>query len=156
MNIATAESWKHLPPPSSRDDLRFEACFSADETEQLKRGLVPQAMEDKWFIYFEYDWLRFHRSWTGAFTYALRLERSAAVFRVAESWVSRDPQQYHGTDTEYDRRFLRFIIDAFLLEKRDVAFPMPRGSGEAVPGVVQHSYVGRIYPEHEFAEEDPK
>lgn len=37
------------------------------EVDRLKRGFVPVQMEHKWFIYFEGDWLRFHRSWTGAF-----------------------------------------------------------------------------------------
>jgi hypothetical protein len=29
------------------------------------KGLIPRAMEDKWYIYFENDCLYFHRSWTG-------------------------------------------------------------------------------------------
>jgi len=28
-------------------------------------GLVPEEIEDKWFIYWEDDTLFFHRSWTG-------------------------------------------------------------------------------------------
>lgn len=156
MRIATAQSWKHLPPPSRCDDLGFEACFDSDETERLKHGLVPEGMEDKWFIYFEDDWLRFHRSWTGAFIYALRLERTASGFCVAESWVNRDPEQYQATDTAYDRRLVRFVIDALLLGKRDVAFPMPSGGRDPAHGLTQHAHVGRKYPEDNGAGEDPQ
>src|SRR5436190_21727842 len=113
----------------------------------MMRGLVPKQMEDKWFIYFDGGWLLFHRSWTGALIYALRLDGSPAGVRVVESWVNRNPQQYSGTDTEYDRKLVHFLIGAFLLEKPDVHFPMPAGNDGAPKGVVQHNYVGRGYPE---------
>jgi len=154
MTIATAQSWKHLPPPAVRKDLGFEGTFTAGESERLLRGLVPMEMEDKWFVYFEDEWLRFHRSWTGAFIYALRLERSGGGFRVAESWVNRDPQQYKGDDESYDRQLLRFLIDALLLGRTGAVFPMPRVDGNAPDGVVQHVYVGRAYPERAASHDD--
>jgi len=149
---ANSSSWKHLPPPEKREDLAFEALFYDVDLELLMQGFVPRAMEDKWFIYFDEGWLRFHRSWTGAFVYALRLDGSPAGVRVVESWVNRNPEQYGGTDTEYDRRFVRFLIDAFLLNKSDVEFPMPAGQETKMPGLVQHSFVGRAYPESKESE----
>ena len=144
---ATSASWKRLAPPAEREDLGFSALFTEAEAEQMMRGLVPECMEDKWFIYFDSGWLFFHRSWTGALVYALRLDGSPAGVRIVESWVSRNTQQYTGTDTEYDRRLVRFLIDAFLLEKTDARFPMPEGHERAPTGIVQHSYVGRAYVE---------
>lgn len=89
--------------------------------------------------------MRFHRSWTGAFIYALRLEESPAGVRVAESWVNRDPDQYRGTDAEYGRRLVRFLIDAFLLGK-SVSFPLPAGAPSLPRGLFQHSIAGSGYP----------
>jgi hypothetical protein len=85
MGPVTASSWKHLPEPSRKDDLHFAALFTPEEAEQLTQGFLPESMDDKWFIYFEDGWLRFHRSWTGAFIYALRLDGSAMAF----AWPSR-------------------------------------------------------------------
>jgi hypothetical protein len=144
---ATSSSWKHLPAPEERQALGFEALFTDAEAEQMMLGLVPAEMEDKWFIYFADGWLRFHRSWTGALIYALRLDGSPVGVRVVESWVNRNPQQYAGTDVEYDRKLIRFLIEAFLLKRPDIRFPMPPGMERAPKGVVQHSYVGRAYPE---------
>jgi hypothetical protein len=144
---ATVTSWKHLPAPAQREDLHFEALFTMEEGEQLMKGVVPEVMEDKWFIYYSDGWLRFHRSWTGAFIYALRLEPASGGVRVVESWVSRDPSQYQGVDTDYDRLLVRCLIDALLLQKRDVVFPLPRKMRDAPPGLAQHSAVGRAYPE---------
>lgn len=144
---ATASSWKHLPPPDERAPLQLEATFSIEEAGRLRLGFVPQRMEDKWFIYYDDDWLRFHRSWTGAFIYAVRLDDSPAGARVVESWVSRDPQQHAVSDIDHDRRLVRFLIDAFLLGKADAKFPMPSGAQQAPDGLVQHAFVGRGYPQ---------
>jgi hypothetical protein len=140
---ATSVSWQHLPPPAEQVDLGFEATFTQAEAELLRVGLVPQEMEDKWFIYFDDNWLRFHRSWTGALIYALQLAESTKGVHVTASWVNRDPEQYTETDLGYDRNVLRFLIDALLLQKTDIAFPMRAGNADAPPGLFQHSYVGR-------------
>lgn len=145
---ATAKSWKHKPEPSSSEKLNFEAIFTDEEAELLTLGLIPQQMEDKWFIYFDEGWLRFHRSWTGTYVYGLRLDRSPAGVCVIDSWANRDPSEHRGSDAEYDRLLLRFLIDAFLLKKTNVTFPMPKGPVPGPPGVLQHSYVGRAYPEN--------
>jgi len=99
----------------------------------MMRGLVPGRMEDKWFIYYEDGWLRFHRSWTGAFIYALRLDGSPAGMRVTQSWVNRNPQQYKETDTAYDRKLVRFLIDTLLLRKSDIVFPTRASAGTGYP-----------------------
>ncbi len=144
---ANKKSWKHLSPPAECEPLGFEAFFTDAEAEQIALGFVPEQMEDKWFIYYEEGWLRFHRSWTGAFIYAVRLDGSPAGVRVVDSWVNRCPDQYKAKDTAYDRRLVRFLIDAFLLKRCDMVFPMPDGVSNVGPGVVQHNLVGRGYPE---------
>jgi len=145
MARATSASWKHLPAPIKTEPLGFEASFTPDEAERLMGGLVPEDMEDKWFVYFADGWLRFHRSWTGALIYCLRLENIEGGVRVTNSWVNREPSQYTEADTPYDRRLVRFLIDAFLLGK-SATFPMP-ANDDSPPGVVQHAYVGRTDPE---------
>jgi hypothetical protein len=40
-------------------------AFDAEQFARLKEGLIPQTMEDKWFVYYEEPQLFFHRSWTG-------------------------------------------------------------------------------------------
>ena len=57
------------------------------------------------------------------------------------------PEQYAATDVAYDRALVRFLIDAFLLRKPGVRFPMPQDAAGAPDGVVQHALVGRAYPE---------
>jgi hypothetical protein len=155
MTRTSITSWKTLPPPEQRESLELTATFNNAEAELLVLGLRPARMEDKWFICFHQGWLLFHRSWTGVCIYGLRLERSPRGVVVSDSWVSRDSSQYKGTDVEYDRQLVRFLIDALLL-KRPAVFPIPAGVGHMPPGVYQHSIVGRAYPESPSpANQDP-
>jgi hypothetical protein len=111
---ANSSSWQHLPAPNETKPLGFQAVFTQAEAEKLKRGLIPVHMEDKWFIYFDGGWLRFHRSWTGAFIYALQLEDMDSAVRVVDSWVSRDPAAYMSDDLEYDRKVLCHLVNTLL------------------------------------------
>jgi hypothetical protein len=148
--VATRKSWKILPLPNARADLGFTESYTADEFERIKCGLIPKAMEDKWFAFFEEPWLYFHRGWTGACIYAVRFEPSSMGASAIESWVSRDSAQYQGTQTDYDRVMLKFLIDAFLLGK-PAAFPVPGNVPLDAPReIYQHHVVGRAYPETTF------
>jgi hypothetical protein len=146
MDVATRSSWKTLSPPKSCEPSRFEGTFSDGEYQLIRKGVIPKAMEDKWFIFLEIDSLHFHRSWTGAEIYCIRLQQAGDVWRVSDSWVNRDPEQYRGSDLAYERELLRFIIDGLMLRK-PATFPLPPGSGAAPAGVVQHTYIGRAFPE---------
>jgi len=154
--FATRDSWKILPLPTARADLALTESFTPEEFERMKRGLIPQQMEDKWFIYFEEPWLYFHRSWTGVCIYAIRFESSATGASAVESWVSRDSTQNRETRTDYDRLVSKFLMDAFLLGKR-VSFPVPSSVPVDAPkGVYQHHLVGRAYPEATFPDCPPQ
>lgn len=153
MDVATRSAWKTLSPPRIFESLQFEGTFSGGEYQLIRKGVIPTAMEDKWFIFLEDDSVHFHRSWTGAEIYCIRLQCEDGKWRVSDSWVNRDPDQYRGSDLAYDRELLRFLIDGLILRK-SATFPSPPGSGAAPAGVVQHTYVGRAFPEKPAPEDD--
>jgi hypothetical protein len=67
------------------------------------------------FIFFESGWLYFHRSWTGACIYGVRLDGSPAGVRVVEAWASRDVDHYNSPGIETDERMVRQLIATRLL-----------------------------------------
>ncbi|MBK8800861.1 MAG: hypothetical protein IPN71_02180 [Fibrobacteres bacterium] len=146
MRIADQNSWKTLPLPLEKRPLGFTGFYTAAEAIKMKCGLIPGQMEDKWFVYFQEDWLYFLRGWTGACIYALRLEESPMGVGVVDSWVNRDKSQYNLDNDDYDRKLVGFLIDNLLLDK-STPFPRFPGLPESIPGVRQHSIVGRNYPE---------
>jgi hypothetical protein len=152
---ATKSSWKTLEPPKTRAALGYEYVFDDVDAERLRDGLVPEAMEDKWFAYFENGWLYLHRSWTGALIYWLKLDGCPAGVRVVDSWVSREPEQYRETDVSYDRLLLDFLLRGLIL-RHEVAFPTrQKDAAVGPPGLYQHHLVGRGYPEEIVPDERP-
>lgn len=51
MRIMKREDWKTEPLPHQYVTLRFILQFSVGDMEQIRKGLLPRQMEDKWFIY---------------------------------------------------------------------------------------------------------
>jgi hypothetical protein len=111
-------------------------------------------MEDKWFIYWQNDWLSFHRSWTGVCQYQVRVERNGAQYRVAEAWANRDPEQSLVTDEsqdadrDFERALLLFLIDRLLLG-RDVPFPGPSADENDNAALIKHVFVGYAHANDE-------
>lgn len=106
-------------PEESKTNLHFNRHLSLEEYERLSWGLIPQEMEDKWFIYLEANWLYFHRSWTGYCVFQLRLERIGDSYNVVETWVDR--QQLWWNKNQEDERTIELLdrlIDRFCEEDK--------------------------------------
>lgn len=145
--IATRESWKTLPLPELQADLGFTASYTAEDFERIQRGLIPQEMEDKWFVFYEEPWLYLHRSWTGNCIYGVRFQTSDSEVAAIESWVSRDAEYDKETRIEYDRALLTFLINTLLLGKQ-TPFPVPSDlPANASTGLYQHAVVSLAAPE---------
>lgn len=57
-----------MEQPFKRVPLR-NLTLTTKEYARLSLGLIPEEMEDKWFIYLEDNKLYCHRSWTGLCAY---------------------------------------------------------------------------------------
>ena len=143
---ATKESRRILPLPERRIPLKINATYTGSDIDSIKLGLIPETMEEKWFIYLNEDWLYFHRSWTGACIFGVKFRIEASDCTVLESWANRDKDQYNSDDADYDKKLVLFLIDALLL-KKSVEFPRPAELPEVPPGIYQHHVVGQAHPE---------
>jgi hypothetical protein len=142
-DIATQESWTTHPLPEKHVRLKASWTYTAKEFGQMKRGLIPEQMEDKWFIYHENDWLYFHRSWTGYCIYQVQYQERDDAIEIAQILVSRDVEQYRESSDEYDLMLLKYLIDSLLLEK-PVDFPHKEEfNGEVTSALYRHHLVGR-------------
>ncbi len=87
--VITRGCWKTVEPEEGFVVFDYTDTFSASEYETIKLGLLPEAMEDKWFIYFEPPTLYFHRSWTGDLIYRVTLDCEHEDISVARAELSR-------------------------------------------------------------------
>ena len=150
---AQRNSWKTQSMPEKTARLPYSRVFSLEEYERISLGLIPQVMEDKWFIFMEENWLYLHRSWTGTCVYIVRLQQKEDKY-LSDALVNRDRKQYRETDINYDAAILNFLVENLLLGK-SVPFPVPGNLPEDTPkGLYQHHISGSGYPEIEFEKEE--
>jgi len=143
---ATRQSWPNIQPlPQQRAPLSLERTFTEEEYELIRQGVIPEAMEDKWFILLEEDVLYFHRSWTGFCIYQVSFKKNGAQFSVVEALVNRDSNQYSATDNHYDVNLLNFLIDNFLLPGSST-FPVPDGVPPGIATGLLHHHVAGVGP----------
>lgn len=132
---AERQDWKTIEISERRTELPFQASFTQREFDQLKLGVVPQQMEDKWFIFFENGWLYFHRSWTGICAYQARFEKRGDEYAIAEALVSLDARESK-LDPDVDVGVLSFLIYSILL-KRNWAWPQSAKDPKSVADPIE-------------------
>ncbi len=141
MREATSSSWKTVPLPEGRTTIPLDRSFSKSEMRDIQVGVIPQEMEDKWFIYWEDDTLYFHRSWTGFCVYVVRFACDEDGTKALEADLNRDPKQYNNTDDQFDAEMIPYLIDAVLLR---CPSPFPsRSQSDTKRTLEQWSQVGR-------------
>lgn len=123
---AKRDDWKTIPMSERHTSLSVDRHYAPDEMKSIQQGVIPDSMDDKWFIFFEDDVLYCHRSWTGCCIYQAEFERVGDHFQVSRLLVTRDPEEYKITDDAYDIRLFAFLVDRLLLGK-SVRFPESRG-----------------------------
>ena len=104
------------PLPSLRARIPFDRSFTAVEFERVRQEIMPQTMEERWFVVFEDPWLHIGRSWTGFTIFDMRIVQDGDRYRIAEVWANRDPDQYGETDLRREAETLRMVIDHIILE----------------------------------------
>jgi hypothetical protein len=141
MNAAKKSDWKTEPLPVAHAVIDVERHFSAQDMAAVKCGVVPEQMEDKWFIYWSDSKLFFHRSWTGYCVYILEFEIAQSGCKSIKLLANRDPEQYRETNDENDKAMVWFLVDVVLLH-RPHPFPSAEPS-EGKKALTQWSQVGR-------------
>ncbi len=128
MKIATRKDWSIKRMPKQRARLVLDRMFSPEEMGLIKRGLIPEAPAQKWFIFFERNRLHVHRSWTGVCVYVVQFEKQSCGYVISRVEVNRHPKQWPETDDAYDAELLSWLIDGALLSRER---PFPQKAGES-------------------------
>lgn len=113
----TAErgDWKAIEMPAEHDTFVLHRPLNPAQMKALRRGNIPQQMEDKWFWFMEGDTLFAHRSWTGFCIYRVDF-RPDGNHKVT---VNRDPEQYTCVSIEEDAEKLNKLLDWWTQDSYD-------------------------------------
>lgn len=142
---ATSSSWNSKPFVEGVS-LQYRAQFTQDQFNRIVLGLIPQEMEDKWFIYFVEPYLFLHRSWTGEPVYRLSLELGPEFAEVAECMLEKKWIGQLHIDLDHHAALVDFIVSNLLLGMTK-PFPVPDQIDEPGRSVYQHSVSGTAYKE---------
>ena len=99
--------WKTLPMPERHETFVLRRSFRDEEMDALRRGNIPEAMEDKWFWYMEGAALWAHRSWSGFCIFRIEFRDDGRHIVT----VNRDPEQYRTAGIEEDAATLNRLLD---------------------------------------------
>ena len=112
--IATKTTWQNHPIENPKR-IYIDMLFTYKQFSRLSIGLIPQQMEDKWFVYYENEWLYFHRSWTGYGMYQAKLNKEISGYSIKEFLVERNQEKYRNEDDKTDIETFSFLITNVLL-----------------------------------------
>lgn len=146
MKTAKRSDWKTEPLPFEHVVIPLVQHFTSEEMTVIRRGVIPEQMEDKWFIYWSDGELFFHRSWTGCCVYVVKFQADKDGFKTVETRVNRDPLQYGETNDGKDKAMISFLIDVVLFHR---AHDFPGSGPSELQVLMQWSQTGRaVLGEH--------
>ncbi len=112
--IATKSSWKTKPMPDEHVTITLGFTIPTKAMEIVKRGHIPEAMEDHWFMYCDAKTIRYFRSWTGICIYTARYEVKGDKTVITTLRINRNKEQYGQTDNKKDAYlFLALLTGEF-------------------------------------------
>lgn len=112
--LATKTTWQNHPIDDPKL-IQIDLHFTDQQFSKLIIGLIPEQMEDKWFIFYENDWLYFHRSWTGFGIYKAQLKKETDGYSIKRFWAERSEEKYNNEDDNADIENFSFLIARGLL-----------------------------------------
>eukprot|EP00123_Amoebidium_parasiticum_P021604 comp7036_c0_seq1/m.2776 comp7036_c0_seq1/g.2776 ORF comp7036_c0_seq1/g.2776 comp7036_c0_seq1/m.2776 type:complete len:190 (-) comp7036_c0_seq1:272-841(-) len=110
--MATRNDWKVTSLPIEHVAIPLPSnflSFSSNEWEMVQKGLVPQDMDERWFIYCEGRTVYFHRSWSGFCVYELDVREQGGRWVAVQAMANRDKGQYTGTDEDGDLQTIKAL-----------------------------------------------
>ena len=150
---ARASDWT-CEPFMSGVPVPCSLSFTREELERVQAGLLPRAMEDKWFIYYEAPFLFLHRSWTGQPIYRLTLAEHEGGASIEEALWSSEAATDNDAEKAYHALLIDFLVSNLMLGKTK-PFPRPVAIREPLPGAYQHHVSGTGYPEQPMEAKKP-
>lgn len=112
--VANKDSWQTKPMPDEHVTITLDFAIPTKAMEIVKRGHIPEAMEDHWFMYCDEKTIRYFRSWTGICIYTARYEVKGDKTMITTLRINRNKEQYGQTDNKKDAYlFLALLIEEF-------------------------------------------
>ena len=95
-------------------EIELDIDLSQKEFELLDRGIFAGSMDEKWNIFIHKYSLFFARSWTDHCIYKADLETKRRGIKLSNLKVSRNTEEYKGTDLKSDTDLFKKLLQMYL------------------------------------------
>lgn len=116
--VAKRSDGNSIPMPKLNKALMVRDKCSAEIFALVSQGLIPNSMDEKWFIYYEDPWLYIHRSLSGICVFKIKFQLINEHYEIVTALVNRDAEQYNETDDARDIAMLRELLRS-LVERNE-------------------------------------
>lgn len=106
--IVTKNDWEISPMPEKTCQFKIKRKFSEEAIKRLRKGHLPEDMEDRWFYYYEDGKMYYHRSWSGNCIFIVEFNFKSNKHIVT---VNRDENQYANTDIDEDIELINELLN---------------------------------------------
>ena len=113
--VVKKSDWKTLDMPGENAQFVLHRPITEHQMQVLRRGHIPQEMEDKWFWYMEGNTLYAHRSWTGYCIF--RIDFKPGNDHLVT--VNRDPEQFGRSSVKADAEMLNDLLGWWVQDQYD-------------------------------------
>lgn len=109
--IATAEDLNIQPMPKEHITISgLTIKVSEKDMDIIRRGHIPECMEDHWFMYCDENTIRYYRSWTGTPVFEAHFEKGGGSYYITELVVNDKPQYYKSKETYYNYHLFLYLL----------------------------------------------
>ena len=108
--IAQRSDWDNEPIKMPQDIPPPARIWTEEEMGSIRRGYIPQIMDEKWFIFVEDDRLYAHRSWTGFGIYEASFAPVEGGYVIESAAITGDESIYRRSSDQDDSQILEMLI----------------------------------------------
>ena len=113
VKIATAKDWKTTPMPDDPNEvseLPFDFIIPAEAMDIIRKGHIPEAMEDHWFMYCDDEYIRYFRSWSGICAFEAHFKKKGDDYQVDKLRINHAQAKFGTNADEAGAALFRHLI----------------------------------------------
>ena len=111
--VATRDSWEGLTEmPGNCVKVSLRAELDAASMDLLRRGHIPEEMEDHWFMYCDEEKIRYFRSWSGIIIFEASYRSSGSGYVITDLLVNPEGINLNGKKEGETRNLFLSLVAA--------------------------------------------
>lgn len=113
--IATSADWNIESMPESKEEIstiKLAIPIPEEAMAILRKGHIPEAQEDHWFMYCDEEYIRYYRSWTGMCAFVAHYHKEGDGYFIDELTINHALAEFGVNGDEAGGELFRYLLTA--------------------------------------------